>query len=63
MQVRLVKSEVIVGQQTFQSRIDFYIVVVVNSVNVARTVVDGAFQLSRTIINTRLRQEIDKTCN
>lgn len=56
MQVGLVKAKVVVGEKTFESRENFDIVVIVNSVNIAATIVDGSFQLTckKTSIKSKL---------
>jgi hypothetical protein len=47
MQVCLVESKIVVGEKAFKSRINFYIVVVINSVDVTATIIYVAFQLER----------------
>lgn len=46
MQVGFVEAKVVVGQQALQARINLHVVVVINRVNVATTIVDGAFELT-----------------
>jgi hypothetical protein len=53
VEICLVKAKVIVCQETFEARVNFDIVVVVNGVYVAATVVDSTFELSRKTMKTR----------
>lgn len=46
MQVGFVEAKVVVGQQALQPRINLHVVVVINRVNVAAAIVDGAFELT-----------------
>lgn len=60
MQVRLVETKVIVGQETFESWIDFHVVVKINCVDIATTIVNGSFQLTYRKEKTIIKCFADK---